>query len=70
MSYYVYENWTAERKAVIHRGSCGHCKEGQGCHDNPLGNRNGQWHGRFRSVQEAERAAKGTGKPVRKHRCV
>jgi len=70
MSYYVYENWTAERKAVIHRGSCGHCKDGQGCHDNPLGNRNGQWHGPFRLVQEAERAAERTDKPVRKHRCV
>jgi len=70
MSYYVYENWTAERKAVIHRGSCGHCKDGQGCHHNPLGSTNGQWHGPFRSVQEAEHAAVRTGKPFRRHRCV
>ena len=45
MSYYVYENWTAEHKAVIHRGSCGNCNEGRGCHKNPLCGRNGRWHG-------------------------
>ena len=45
MDYYFYENWTAEKKAVIHVGSCGNCKDGKGCHENPLGNLNGQWHG-------------------------
>lgn len=40
MAYYVYENWTAEHKAVIHIGTCGFCKEGKGCHENPLGNKN------------------------------
>ena len=53
MSYYFYENWTAEHKAVIHEGSCGYCNYGNGCHENPLGNRNGKWHGPFKSVEEA-----------------
>ena len=29
--FYIYENWQAgPHKAVIHRGSCGHCNNGQG----------------------------------------
>jgi len=70
MSYWVYENWRAEQKAVIHRGNCGHCKDGRGCHDNPLGNSNGRWHGPFYTIEDAERAAQRTGRKVRRHRCV
>jgi len=70
MSYYVYENWTAEHKAVIHRGSCRNCNEGQGCHKNPLGNKNGKWHGLFDSIEGAKKAAANTGRPVRQHRCI
>jgi hypothetical protein len=44
-SDFVYENWTAEHKAVIHEASCGSCNPGLGCHANPLGNKNGRWHG-------------------------
>jgi hypothetical protein len=36
MAYCDYENWIAEYKAVIHKGTCGNCNEGKGCHDNPL----------------------------------
>jgi len=70
MSYWVYENWRAENKAVIHDGSCGNCKNGQGCHDNPLGDLNGRWIGPFKTLADAERAAIATGRPVRRHRCV
>lgn len=70
MAFYVYENWTAEHKAVIHKGTCGYCKEGKGCHKNPLGNKNGKWHGPFDSLEEAEKTAKNTGRPVRPHSCV
>ena len=66
MTYYVYENWTAENKAVIHKDSCGNCKEGEGCHENPLGNKNGRWSCPFKSIEEAERFARETGRPVRK----
>jgi hypothetical protein len=31
MKFQGYENWQAgSHKAVMHRGSCGHCKEGAG----------------------------------------
>lgn len=70
MNCYVYENWTAEHKAVIRIGSCGNCNEGRGCHEKPLGNRNGRWHGPFVSLEKARRIAENTGKPVRQHRCV
>jgi hypothetical protein len=69
MNYYIYENWTAENKGVIHKGSCGYCKEGKDCHENSLKNRNGQWHGAFESIEEAEGAAIETGRSVCKH-CV
>jgi hypothetical protein len=70
MNYYFYENWTAEKKAVIHVGSCGHCKEGKGCHENPLGDLNGEWHGPYKSLQLAKQDALKTNRPVREHRCV
>jgi hypothetical protein len=73
MKYYVYENWRAENKAVIHIGSCGYCNEGRGCHENPSGNKNGKWLGPFDSLGEAEKAARKTGRAVREHksgRCV
>jgi hypothetical protein len=35
-----------------------------------LGPRNGRWFGPFEHIEEAERAAIETGRPVRKHRCV
>ena len=53
MSFYIYENWTAERKAVIHQESCSHCNMGQGCHKNIHGDKNGRWHGPFESYQNA-----------------
>jgi hypothetical protein len=70
MTFYVYENWTAENKAVIHRSTCGSCNNGRGCHQNPFGNRNGMWHGPFVSETEAQTAAERTGRTVRRHRCV
>ena len=71
MSYWVYENWTAESKAVIHDGGCSCCNNGKGCHPNPLGNKNGKWHGPFSTVSAAAAAAKATGRSVQKtHACV
>ena len=67
MSYYVYENWTAENKAMIHKNTCGFCKDGRGCHKNPLGNRNGRWHGPFDSLEEAKRTAENTGRTSKIH---
>ena len=70
MTYFIYENWTAEHKAVIHRGTCGYCNEGQGCHEKPLGERNGKWLGPFHALEQAEKVAAATGRPVRRHKCV
>ncbi len=70
MSFWVYENWVAENKAVVHFANCGYCNDGQGCHPNPLGNRNGQWSGPFEALAEAKNYAKSTGRPVQEHRCV
>lgn len=63
-NYFVYENWAAEKKAVIHFGTCSYCNQGQGVHVN-AGTQNGRWLGPFASFSSAEKAAKETGKPVR-----
>jgi hypothetical protein len=70
MNYWVYENWTAEHKAVIHRSDCGNCNDGHGCHPNPLGNRNGKWRGPFVTLALAQAAAASTKRRVRQHSCV
>jgi len=70
MLFYIYENWTAENKAVVHRGSCGHCNSGKGCHDNPLGNKNGKWHGPFEKIEDFEIAAIRINRPMKKHQCI
>lgn len=67
--FWVYENWTAEKKAVIHDGACGHCNHGKGCHPNPLGNKNGTWRGPFQTLALAQAAATATKQSVRKHSC-
>lgn len=70
MNYWVYENWTADKKAVIHDGKCANCNDGRGCHPNPHGEKNGKWHGSFETIKDAEIAANGTGRIVRRHRRV
>ena len=69
--FYIYENWRADNKTVIHQGTCGNCNDGRGCQDNPLGNKNGKWHGPFESLEEAEEAAMKIDRPnKKKHRCI
>jgi hypothetical protein len=70
MGYWVYENWTAESKAVVHSGDCGYCHDGNGCHEHKLGERNGKWHGPFGTVEQAMEAARKTGRPSKPCRCV
>lgn len=64
MDYWVYENWTAEDKAVIHKSICSFCNGGRGVHTG-TGKRNGKWHGPFSTLQTATQAASRTGRPVR-----
>lgn len=52
--FWVYENWAAEKKAVIHKANCSYCNNGQGTQRNKLGNKNGKWHGPFNSYEEAK----------------
>ena len=54
MGYYIYRNWVAEKKAVIHKAECGHCNYGKGCHKNFLGDKNGEWSEMFRNLEDAE----------------
>lgn len=52
--YYIYENWTAYKKAKIHYGSCSYCRDGQGrTAHKPLGDKNGSWHGPYESLTQA-----------------
>ena len=53
MKYFIYENWTASKVARIHKATCRFCNNGEGIRVNILGNRNGQWHGPFRTYNEA-----------------
>ena len=43
MAFYIYRNHRNNR-LVIHRGECGHCNEGNGVQQNPLGDQNGHWY--------------------------
>lgn len=55
--FWIYENWVAEKKAVIHKANCSYCNNGQGTQKNKLGNKNGKWHGPFNSYEEAKEIA-------------
>lgn len=58
MAYYIYRNWVAEKKAVIHKAECGYCNGGKGCHENPLGNINGEWSDSFKTFLDAKNDAR------------
>ena len=62
MTYWVYENWTID-KAVSHQADCSFCNNGRGVHPD-AGTRNGEWHGPFRSREEAATFAGSTGRRV------
>jgi hypothetical protein len=69
MKLYIHENWQAgAHKAVIHRGSCGHCKDGAGragSHDP----RDARWHGPFKTLEEAEDLSAGLSAVAVPSRC-
>lgn len=67
--FYVYHNWQAgPSKAVIHRGSCGHCKNGQGWagDDDP---KDARWHGPFTPFQAAHDFAAQLDTETASRRC-
>jgi len=57
MDYYIYRHWAAEKKARIHKANCQYCNNGNGCHLNPLGNKNGEWSKRFSTFNDAKKDA-------------
>jgi hypothetical protein len=67
--FYIYENWQAgPRKAGIHRGSCGHCKDGRGkaeghdpAHD--------QWHGPYVDIATARAASQALPNIINRYEC-
>ena len=63
VTYHVYENYS-ENKARIHFSHCRYCNYGEGIHERGLKTKNGEWHGRFATFQEALDAARGTGRNV------
>ena len=69
MTFWVYEHRAAEKNAVVHIGSCGHCNDGYGCQRNRRGEENGRWHGPFSTSAAATKAAHATGCPTRQHGC-
>ena len=65
--YYIYENWRAEKKAVIHKGICKFCNEGKGTGKTTLGDSNGKWHGSYLKFEDAwEKANSLENREVRK----
>jgi hypothetical protein len=57
VGFYVYENWT-NTFALIHRGSCSFCNDGQGAQGRGSKTPNGQWHGTFLTMDDAINAAR------------
>ena len=57
MSYHIYENWVAEKKAILHKGERSFCREGKGIHNNVHGKKNGKWHGPFDTYENAKNFA-------------
>lgn len=58
-TFWVYENWVAEKKAIIHKSECSHCNNGTGTHQKVHGDKNGKWHGDFKSYKDARVFAQG-----------
>jgi len=66
MDYWIYENWTAEQKAVIHRSNCSFCNAGRGVHPGST-DRNGQRNGPIFNPISGDPGSRGeTGRPVRR----
>ncbi len=55
---YVYHNWTIG-KAIVHYGSCSHCRNGLGKHSTGTTS-NSTWYGPFHSKDDAFLKAKST----------
>lgn len=57
MTFYVYENWRADDKTVVHCADCRYCNHGKGIGTGTRGDDNGKWHGEFKTFDEAKKFA-------------
>lgn len=64
--YFVYENWRADDKAVVHKGDCSFCNNGQGTGRNTEGDNNGRLHRGFKTEQDAYIYAKSLNRKTTK----
>jgi hypothetical protein len=64
-SYWIYENWRTDNKAVIHKASCSHCNNGNGIGVKIHGDSNGKWHGAFSTIAEAYSYSLSLRRPTR-----
>jgi len=69
--YWVYENWQARgHKVVIHKASCGDCKNGKGKSGQGTNPAYGRWLGSFQTYLQAEQFDQGVaGARLIIHRC-
>lgn len=51
-TYIVYENWQADKKAVVHKGTCGYAKDGHSRLNDYIAP-NDRWFGYFHSADSA-----------------
>ena len=59
ITFYLYENWQAgPHKTVLHRSTCGACRNGSG---RPTGQdqARSRWHGPYSTLEEAREASRG-----------
>lgn len=69
MAYYIYENWQAgPHKAVLHRGTCGHCNDGRGRAGGYDPN-HAKWHGPFQTIEDARSFSKSLPSVVNHREC-
>ncbi len=58
--FYVYESRT-NGGALVHRGECSHCHHGKGSQNRGRKTPSGEWHGPFRTAEEALAVARSLG---------
>jgi hypothetical protein len=69
MPFYIYENWQAgAHKAKLHRGSCGHCKDGRG-KAGGYDPKHAKWSERFDNLESARSALSALPNVIERSEC-
>lgn len=64
-SYWVYESWP-HNKAIIHKGECLYCQNGQN-RQGTRSDKDGAWRGPFLHPEKAVTAARATKRKINRH---